>query len=350
MAAPSAQLVRFSQRLLSQPDQRDAFLAALTQPQPDAPTILWTRPRPPRSVLEWTPLPPVPWQPDFVDRLPVGTRPGRHPLHEQGNFYCLDLSSIFAASVVQAISPTPKVVIDLCAAPGGKSLYLWAALQPAVLLCNEVIRKRVKILIANLKRCGITQARVMNLDPAAMVGDGRRSALRDHRDPDSEVSSLAYSADLVLVDAPCSGQSLLAKGQKVPGCFHPVTLKRNASRQKRILAAAASLVRPGGHLAYMTCTYAPEENEQVGRWLMKKFPAFQPVAVPYLADYQSPLSDWPCYRLWPHLGLGAGAFTSLWQRQATDDVEPQPVSQDFIAQHSFEIYGSGQGETEPEAD
>jgi 16S rRNA C967 or C1407 C5-methylase (RsmB/RsmF family) len=240
-------------------------------------------------------------------------------------------------------------VIDLCAAPGGKSLYLWAALQPEVLLCNEVIRKRVKILIANLKRCGITQARVMNLDPAAMVGDGRGSS-RDGHDSGSGRLSLAYSADLVLVDAPCSGQSLLAKGQKVPGCFHPVTLKRNASRQKRILAAAATLVRPGGHLAYMTCTYAPEENEQVGRWLMKKFPAFQPVAVPHLADYQSPLSDWPCYRLWPHLGLGAGAFTSLWQRHTTDGMEPQPASQDFIVQNSFEIYGSGQRETGRDAD
>ena len=217
-------------------------------------------------------------------------------------------------------------------------------------MCNEAIRKRVKILIANLKRCGVTGARVMNLDPAAMVGDGRRSVSRDLRSPASGTASLADSADLVLVDAPCSGQSLLAKGQKVPGCFHPVTLKRNASRQKRILAAAAALVRPGGHLAYMTCTYATEENEQVGRWLMKKFPAFQPVAVPHLADYQSSLSDWPCYRLWPHLGLGAGAFTSLWRRQATDDVESQPLDLDFIAHNSFEIYSSGQRETGRDTD
>ena len=170
-------------------------------------------------------------------------------------------------------------------------------------------------------------------DPAAMVTA-----------PTPEQPALAHSVDLVLVDAPCSGQSLLAKGQKVPGCFHPVTLQRNASRQKRILAAAATLVRPGGHLAYMTCTYAPEENEQVGRWFQKKFPDFQPQRVPPLAAYQSPLCDWPCYRLWPQLGLGAGAFTSLWQRSEGSGVAAQPLDLAFIADHSFEIYGRDDGE------
>ena len=115
-------LTKLSECIFDEGPDRAAFMTALTQPQPDAPIILWTRPRPPRSVLEWTPLPPIPWQPDFVDCLPLGTRPGRHPLHAQGDFYCLDLSSVLAASVVQAIAPVPKVVIDLCAAPGGQEL------------------------------------------------------------------------------------------------------------------------------------------------------------------------------------------------------------------------------------
>jgi 16S rRNA C967 or C1407 C5-methylase (RsmB/RsmF family) len=77
---------------------------------------------------------------------------------------------------------------------------------------------------------------------------------------------------VVIVDAPCTGQSLLAKGDKALGCFHPVNINKSASRQKRIIANAAQTVAGEGYLAYMTCTFSPEENEQVGEWLMKKFP------------------------------------------------------------------------------
>jgi hypothetical protein len=132
---------------------------------------------------------------------------------------------VFAASLMQAIADPIEVAIDLCAAPGGKSLCTWVMRQPQRLLCNEVIRKRVKILIANLKRCGAMEAIVLNQDPAILA------------------EQLPNSAQLVLVDAPCSGQSLLAKGVDVPGCFHKVTLNRNANRQKRILANAAQLVQ-----------------------------------------------------------------------------------------------------------
>ena len=79
---------------------------------------------------------------------------------------------------------------------------------------------------------------------------------------------------MVIVDAPCTGQSLLAKGDKALGCFHPVSINKSASRQKRIMANAAQTVAGGGYLAYMTCTFSTEENEQVGEWLMKQFPQF----------------------------------------------------------------------------
>ncbi len=289
----SRYLVKLSEHLFETADQRATFLAALGQPPAFAPTILWTKPKPVDIPSELTPLAPLPWQPAFVDRLLIGTRPGQHPLHQSGHFYCMDFSSVFAASVLGAISDPIASVLDLCAAPGGKGLYSWVALQPKILLCNETVRKRVKILIANLKRCGAQQTRVLNLDSAVLA---------EH---------LPQSLDLVVVDAPCSGQSLLAKGKKVPGCCHPVTLKRNANRQKRILANGAQLVRPGGYLAYMTCTYAPQENEQVCQWLLKKFPQFEPLVVPALAAYRSQLTALPCYRLFPQSGLGAGAFAMV---------------------------------------
>jgi 16S rRNA C967 or C1407 C5-methylase (RsmB/RsmF family) len=317
MAEPSKQLIKVAQRLLPTAPDRAAFMTALTQPAPFPPTILWTRPKP--AGVDWPVLSPLPWQPDCVDRLgEVARRPGQHPLHDQGYFYCLDFSSVFAVSAIQAIPGPVSIAIDLCAAPGGKSLFTWTTLRPQQLLCNEVIRKRVKILIANLKRCGAMDAIVLNQDP---------QVLAEH---------LPRCAQLVLVDAPCSGQSLLAKGETVPGCFHKVTVNRNANRQKRILAQASQLVQPGGYLLYSTCTYSPEENEQVAAWLLKKVPAFVPVPVTSLQEYQSPLTDLPCYRLWPHSGLGAGAFTILLQHQGEDVA--QSLDQPFLEQFQLKLY------------
>lgn len=293
--APSNLLLKLSRRLFATADQQGAFVAALTSPPAFAPAILWTQPRP--SVLPFVLEPALPWQPDWVDRLRPDQHPGQHPLHRAGAYYCLDMASVFAAAVFAAI-PTPvELVLDLCAAPGGKSLLAWQQLRPQQLWCNEVIRKRVRILIANLKRCGAMDSLVFSLDPQVWA---------EH---------LPQAASVVLVDAPCSGQSLLAKGDQALGCFHPVTIKKNASRQKRILGQAAQTVAGGGYLAYMTCTFSPEENEQVGAWLLKQFPQFEALEVPALADYASSLADFPCYRLWPHQGIGAGGFTALFRNR-----------------------------------
>jgi len=317
MGEPSRQLVKLAYKLFEQGPDRAAFIHALTQPPDFAPTILWTQPKP--AGLDWKTLPPCPWQPPQVDRLASNIQPGKSPLHDEGYFYCLDFSSVFAVSAIQAIKEPIEVVIDLCAAPGGKSLSTWVIAQPKRLLCNEVIRKRVRILISNLKRCRAMAAIVLNQDPSVLA------------------EQLPHAAQLVLVDAPCSGQSLLAKGQSAEGCFHKVTLNRNANRQKRILANAAQLVQSHGYLLYSTCTYAPEENEQVCAWLLKKFPQFEPVVVESLQPYQSHLTDLPCYRLWPQSELGAGAFVMLLQRHDQDHV--QPFNEVFLAECQFVLYG-----------
>ncbi|MDB9525552.1 RsmB/NOP family class I SAM-dependent RNA methyltransferase [Oscillatoria sp. CS-180] len=313
---PSKPLVKLANRLFDTERDRADFMQALLHPPVFAPTILWTQPKPPE--FSWEVLPPLPWQPAFVDRLAHTVRPGQHPLHDKGYFYCLDFSSVFAVSALLSIPEAIESVIDLCAAPGGKSLFTWVALKPKRLLCNEVVRKRVRILISNLKRCGAMDAIVLNQDPAVLV------------------EQTPNCAQLVLVDAPCSGQSLLAKGQAVPGCFHKVTLNRNANRQKRILANAAQLVQSSGYLLYSTCTYAPEENEQVCAWFLKKFPQFVPVPMSPLSLHQSPLTELPCYRLWPHTDLGAGAFMMLLKRQDRDEV--QPVNEVFLTQHQLVLY------------
>jgi len=135
----------------------------------------------------------------------------------------------------------------------------------------------------------------------------------------SDVSFFASASpqafDLVVADVPCSGQSLVLKGTENPGGFHPRTIKQCAMRQRRIISNASACVRPGGHLAYMTCTFSKEENEEVIDWFLSRFPHFQPVDVPSLEEFRSPLSERPVYRLWPWQYAGAGGFTALLRRQ-----------------------------------
>lgn len=294
-SSPSKLLLKLSRQLFADAHDQAEFVDALTNPKPYAPCIAWCGDRPSANPFEVEP--PLPWQPAFVDRLRGTPKPGQHPLHDAGAFYCLDFSSVFAASPLVSIAAqvTDSVIVDMCAAPGGKSILAWNTLHPQQVICNEVIGKRVGALISNLKRCHIHPAIALSADTQVLA------------------EPFAHTADVVLVDAPCTGQSLLAKGQKAPGCFHPVTINKNANRQKRILANSAAVVAPGGYLLYMTCAYSPEENEQVCTWLLERFPQFQPRSVPALEPFQSHLASIPCYRMFPQSDLGAGAFTALFQ-------------------------------------
>ncbi|XGB43721.1 MAG: RsmB/NOP family class I SAM-dependent RNA methyltransferase [Nodosilinea sp. LVE1205-7] len=318
MATPSNLLVKLSRRLFDTPGEQTAFLEALTRPACLSPALVWMAPRP--EAMPFNREEPLPWQPTWVDRLSPGQRPGQHSLHGEGAYYCLDLASVFTSTVLTALESPVQLILDLCAAPGGKSLLARQMLQPQHLWCNEAVGKRVKILIANLKRCGVTEARVFNLNPEIWAAQA------------------AHALPLVIVDAPCSGQSLLAKGTRVEGCFHPVTIRKNAQRQRRILAQATQLIAADGYLAYMTCTFSPEENEAIGSWLLKTFPQFEAVAVPALEAYTSTLADFPCYRLWPQTGWGAGGFTALFRNrgQAQGGVGPE-----FLNRQGMRIYDSG---------
>lgn len=86
-------------------------------------------------------------------------------------------------------------------------------------------------------------------------------------------------------------------------------------RQRRITGNAVKSMRPGGHMLYMTCTYAKKENEKVVEWLLQEFPELEPVEAPLLAEFRSAYTDVPCYRLFPQSGIGAGAFSALLRKK-----------------------------------
>ena len=295
MTPPSTNLLRLSRQLFTDDEvERAAVLAALEKPQPYQPAVLWMQERP--DTLPFATAERPDWLPEFVDLSAPGERPGQSEMHEQGAYYCLDVSSVFAASVMREVPLGPEVVLDVCASPGGKSLFARRSLRPHLLVANEVIAKRTAPLISNLKRCRVQPCMVTNADTAVLA------------------RVCPASADVVIVDAPCSGQSLIAKGVENDGCFHPANINLNANRQRRILANAAAVVAPDGWLAYITCTYAEKENEGNLRWLLRHFPEFTAMPVPALEAHRSSLTDTPCYRLWPQGGVGAGAFAALLRR------------------------------------
>lgn len=290
---------RLARRLFSEETEATRFLEALRGEQNER-ALLWMDAPPEALPAELgARLDPAPWQPVWIDRVTRVAGFGHHPWHLAGQCYGFDLSSTFTASVMLGLKENPRTIIDVCAAPGGKSLFAARAFRPDRLISNEVIGKRQPLLRGNLNRCGVN-AEVTRLDPEKLA------------------DQFEFAADLVLVDAPCSGQSLPAKGIENPGCFHPINIKKNTGRQRRILAAAARMVAPGGALFYSTCTFAPEENEKVLNWLMDKNTGWQAVASNAHAGHASPLVEWPCYRLYPQTGWGAGGFAALLRRDALE--------------------------------
>ncbi len=217
--------------------------------------------------------------------------------YKQGLYYLLDLSSCWESAPLSLIEP-PERVLDLCAAPGGKSMLALARFgQTREYICNEIHPGRRGILRDNMTLCGHSQVEITGLRP-------------------DQWSQQERAFDLILVDAPCSGQSLLAKGIKNAGCLGSSMINGNAKRQKGILLSILPRLALGAHLLYSTCTYTPEENEKVIAYLLKRHPQLIACEVASLAPYRSTLSEFPSYRLLPMHGYGAGGFCCLLRRRA----------------------------------
>ena len=237
------------------------------------------------------------WLPPRVYVPCEGERPTTHPDYAAGLYYSLDLSSCWESAAL-AVVPPPASSLDLCAAPGGKTMLMAARYLPQNHTANEVNAARRGILRQNVQVCGLPNTEVCGLRPDQWAAEGREF-------------------DLLLVDAPCSGQSLLCKGIKNPGCLGAQMVNGNAKRQKGIMLAAVKCVADGGHILYSTCTYDPDENEKVISYILRRMPEWSAVVVPALAPYRSSLADFPCYRLLPEHGVGAGGFCCLLKKQQT---------------------------------
>ena len=253
--------------------------------------------------------------PPASKKSPSLPEPGKHPYHLAGLYYLQDPSAMAAAEL---LDPQPgERVLDLTAAPGGKTTHLASLMRgEGLLIANEIKTKRLNHLVVNVERWGSANLVVTNVTP---------EQLADH---------FGAFFDKVLVDAPCSGEGMFRKDmgarldwseQMVTGC---------AIRQTNILRVAAHLVRPGGCLLYSTCTFAPEEDEGVVARFLHEHHDFDVEALPQLPGFMPGRPDWleipanassqepatreilrGAVRLFPHRLKGEGHFACLLRRK-----------------------------------
>lgn len=246
----------------------------------------------------------IPWAKEGYYYEPE-MRPGKHPLHEAGLYYIQEPS---AMAVAEALEPVPgEKILDLCAAPGGKTTHIAGKMAGSgLLVSNEIHPARAKILSQNVERMGICNAVVTNEDPVRL----------------SSVFSCFF--DGIVVDAPCSGEGMFRKDQGARAEWSPNHVILCAERQAGILDCAAGMLKPGGRIVYSTCTFSPEENEGVIAGFLKRHPEFT-VKRPSCAQWFSKghpewvcreQSDslaclWDTVRIWPHKVDGEGHFLAL---------------------------------------
>ncbi|MBD5529628.1 MAG: RNA methyltransferase [Lachnospiraceae bacterium] len=262
-------------------------------------------------------LEPVPWEENGFYYTQEG--PGKHPYHEAGVYYIQEPSAMAVAAFLGA-QPGERV-LDLCAAPGGKTTQIAGAMQGrGLLVSNEIHPQRARILSENVERLGIRNALVLNELPQRLA----------------EVFPDWF--DRILVDAPCSGEGMLRKNENAGEEWSAENVVNCARRQDGILDCAAAMLRPGGRLVYSTCTFAPSENEgSVGRLLQRhpEMTVLDPArclpegALPAHWGFAPGRSDWATgaavpelsrtLRLWPHRLRGEGHYLAVLQK---DGVSP----------------------------
>lgn len=214
-------------------------------------------------------------------------RPGKHPYHEMGLYYIQEPSAMSAAAL---LAPKPGMrVLDLCAAPGGKSTQLATYLgDSGLLVSNEINTQRSRILSQNIERMGIKNAIVTNEDSFVLA------------------SHFPGFFNAIQVDAPCSGEGMFRKLPEAIEQWSMENVAICAARQKEILDNAAVMLKPGGTIVYSTCTFSKEENEDVIEYFLERYPDFT------LEEME---------RFWPHKVDGEGHFVAKLVRRGCVDTD-----------------------------
>lgn len=265
--------------------------------------------------------------------------PGKHALHEAGAYYIQEPSAMSAAEALDA-QPGERI-LDLCAAPGGKTTQLAGKLNGrGLLISNEIVPSRARILSQNVERFGIRNCVVLNEEPSRLA------------------SYFPHFFHRILVDAPCSGEGMFRKDENARAEWSTERVVQCAKRQLMILESADRMLMPGGMLLYSTCTFAPMENEGVIVRFLREHPDYELAKLPFYEGMEHGRPDWAasyggvpdfheetenetlhierCIRLFPHRMTGEGHFLAGLRKrregsqEAVQAVGPISVSDAYM--------------------
>lgn len=226
-------------------------------------------------------------------------QPAKHPFYYAGLYYIQEPCAMTPAALLP-IEDGDRV-LDLCAAPGGKSTELAAKLKGSgVLVSNDISHSRAKALLKNIELMGIRNSFVLSETPQKLAAKWE-----------------GYF-DKILVDAPCSGEGMFRKEPSMVKNWEKQGVAYYSSLQKEILDSAVKLLKPGGKLLYSTCTFSPEENEGSIAYLLERYPEFSVDKIEGCEQFSTGRPDWVsgqaelenCVRLWPHRLEGEGHFVA----------------------------------------
>jgi len=242
---------------------------------------------------------------------------GRHAMHHAGAFYLQEPSAMFTVNAHQFKGD--EIVLDMCAAPGGKTIQIANRIPNGVLVSNEFVASRSQILFSNVERMGLKNVIITNEKPQNLAN--------------------AYGGcfDVCLVDAPCSGEGMFRKGEDVISFWNENLPQMCAKRQKEILLSADECLKQKGILIYSTCTYSTEENEEIVSWLVDEL-NYKLINID--VDYGFPRGiDMPqVVRLYPHKVRGEGQFIAVLQKNNENlqkNVQNLSLKRDKIAEKFF---------------
>ena len=222
------------------------------------------------------------------------------PLFHAGCYYVQEASSMFVERVLREYVKEPVVMLDLCAAPGGKSTLCRSALpEGSLLVANEVMRNRSQILAENLVKWGHPEVIVTNNDPA-------------------DFTDLTHLFDVILTDVPCSGEGMFRKDPVAVEEWSVENVDICWQRQRRILTDIWPSLKPGGLLIYSTCTFNSEEDEVNVAWIARELGA-EILEVPTEEGWGITGNligkDFPVYRFMPHKTRGEGFFLAVLRKR-----------------------------------
>ncbi|WP_068786358.1 RsmB/NOP family class I SAM-dependent RNA methyltransferase [Paenibacillus phocaensis] len=278
-------------------------------------------------------LRPIPWCGTgyYLEEL---AKPGKHPYYHAGLYYIQEPS---AMAPVELLDVTPgERVLDLCAAPGGKSTQIAAKLRGSgLLVTNDINADRTKALAKNIELYGVRNAVVLGEAPERIA------------------RAFPYFFNKILVDAPCSGEGMFRKDEDMARLWEPEWIRKYAGMQREILRSAAALLAPGGRMVYSTCTFAPEENEATIADFLLEHPEFRVVPLqpdPWVSPGRPEWLTWlaeqgegrmyppeiaeqtaGCGRLWPHKVEGEGHFLAVLERQGEKNFQEPAADYGIIS-------------------